>query len=394
MVLMHMTGGRGARIQEHLTLACSNTASRQRSIGIYNGKLFSVTQHHKASRRTNNEFQVARFYPTPVASLLYDYLVFIRPFASMLARRCLAVATAPTTQSRLLFAPMSTAGVWTTQTFSDTLGQISASVLPSLPVRLNARLYRQLCIAISEKHVRGVARPFDRHNDRTRSAPCDIAFAWQSGHRPIQLSTTYGLDGAFPTHLQPRLLQIYAAVSTEWHAFLDMHHSKLPLKRGLTDEPRGLTSEPPLQKRVRLLATGPHATNGMPSPFAYNVEHQVIICQRCCTCLLPTATAWASHLRQEPHRMSGTLLNATIDSFRGLPLRTKAELKRHKPIQSEGGPSQAIEGLACYTGYRCAYPKCNYCTRVKRTMMYEHQPVAHQRHTQSRAHNLLRVMIG
>lgn len=83
--------------------------------------------------------------------------------------------------------------------------------------------------------------------------------------------------------------------------------------------------------------------------------------------------------------MSGTLLNATIDSFRGLPLRTKAELKRHKPTQSEGGPSQAIEGLARYTGYRCAHPKCNYYTRVKRTMMYEHQPVAHQRHAQSRS---------
>jgi hypothetical protein len=254
---------------------------------------------------------------------------------------------------------MSTAGVWTTQTFSDTLGQISASVLPGLPVRLNARLYRQLGIAISEKHVRGVARPFDRHNDRTRNAPCDIAFAWQSGHRPIQLSTTYGLDGAFPTHLQPRLLQIYAAVSTEWHVFLDMHQSRPPLKRGLTDEPRGLTSEPPPQKRVRSLAGGPHATNRGPSPFTYNAEHQIIICQRCGTCLLLTTTAWASHLRQEPHRMSGTMLQATIDSFRGLALRTKAELKRHKLTQSECAPSQAIEGLARYAGYRCAYPNCN-----------------------------------
>lgn len=230
MVLMHMTGGRGARIQEHLTLACSNTASRQRSIGIYNSELFSITQHHKASRRMNNEFQVARFYPTLVASLLYNYLVFIRPFTSILARRCLAIAPAPTTQPTLLFTPMSTAGGWTTQTFSNTLGQISASVLPSLPVQLNTHLYHQLYIAISEKHVQGIAQPFDQHNNQTRSAPCNIAFTWQSGHHLIQLSTTYGLDGAFSTHLQPRLLQIYTVISTEWHAFLDICYSNPPLK--------------------------------------------------------------------------------------------------------------------------------------------------------------------
>jgi hypothetical protein len=48
----------------------------------------------------------------------------------------------------------------------------------------------------------------------------NVAYAWQSGHRPLQRANTYGLDGAFPTHLQPSLLRVYEWVSTRWHEFL------------------------------------------------------------------------------------------------------------------------------------------------------------------------------
>ncbi|KAF1808266.1 hypothetical protein P152DRAFT_228565 [Eremomyces bilateralis CBS 781.70] len=41
----------------------------------------------------------------------------------------------------------------------------------------------------------------------------DIAFAWQSGHRPVQRGITYGLDGAFPDTLQPVLLRVLTGVA-------------------------------------------------------------------------------------------------------------------------------------------------------------------------------------
>jgi hypothetical protein len=82
------------------------------------------------------------------------------------------------------------------------------------------QLYRQLVIGVTEKHVREVHRPFNRFDDKGPHADPNVAFAWQSGHRPIARALNYGLDGAFPTQLQPALLQAYEWVSMRWHEFL------------------------------------------------------------------------------------------------------------------------------------------------------------------------------
>jgi hypothetical protein len=56
----------------------------------------------------------------------------------------------------------------------------------------------------------------------------NFVFAWQSGHRPLQHGTTYGLDGAFPNQLQPALLCAYEWASTRWHEFLHLPSRVIP----------------------------------------------------------------------------------------------------------------------------------------------------------------------
>ncbi|KAH7233833.1 uncharacterized protein BKA55DRAFT_544316 [Fusarium redolens] len=41
----------------------------------------------------------------------------------------------------------------------------------------------------------------------------------------VLTGSTYGLDGAFPDHLQPALLRIYAKISAEWHEFIKIDES-------------------------------------------------------------------------------------------------------------------------------------------------------------------------
>ncbi|KAM5520418.1 hypothetical protein FOXYSP1_14308 [Fusarium oxysporum f. sp. phaseoli] len=89
-----------------------------------------------------------------------------------------------------------------------------------------------LCIGITEKHVREVYEPFNRFDDTGAVADRNVVFAWQSGHRPLQRGTTYGLDGAFPTKLQPQLLHLYEWASTRWHEFLHLPSKKLPVHNG------------------------------------------------------------------------------------------------------------------------------------------------------------------
>jgi hypothetical protein len=87
------------------------------------------------------------------------------------------------------------------------------------------RLYRQLSISITEKHVKKLAKPFNRYDDQSASADLNVVFAWQSGHRPRQRGTTYRLNGAFLSQMQPALLNIYEWASVEWHQFLG-HQSR------------------------------------------------------------------------------------------------------------------------------------------------------------------------
>lgn len=74
---------------------------------------------------------------------------------------------------------------------------------------INIRLYRQLSLSITEKHVKKSVKPFNRYDDQSGNAGRNVVFAWQSGHRPRQRGTTYGLDGPFTSQMQPALLNIY-----------------------------------------------------------------------------------------------------------------------------------------------------------------------------------------
>jgi hypothetical protein len=83
----------------------------------------------------------------------------------------------------------------------------------------------------------------------------NVVFAWQSGHRPIQRATTYGLDGAFPTQLQPALLRAYEWASTRWHEFLHQPSKVMPPSRQFMSAKRlpapGDSSQPLLSPHVQ-----------------------------------------------------------------------------------------------------------------------------------------------
>ena len=224
MMIMLLRGGQGPRATELFSLQCYNSASTNRGIYIYGGAVAYITEHTKARKATNHEFYVVRYLPKDESELLVKYLAYIRPFAGMLRRSCYyQVQPRP-----ILFSHAETANQpWTADRLTGMLKKLSMKVCG---VAFGARLYRQLSIAITEKHIRQCSRPFHRYDDKTIVADIDVAFAWQSGHRPMQRGISYGTDSAFPDALQPALLRVYQWVSIEWHKFLIMdsgHRSSL-----------------------------------------------------------------------------------------------------------------------------------------------------------------------
>lgn len=214
LLLLFLRGGQSPRIPELTSLECSNGPYTSRGIYIHGGLAAYVTRHWKARKSTNQEFNVARYLPRADSALIVYYLTYIRPFADMLSRRCCGRQR----ERRLLFASCEhPEQPWKVEMVTKALKKLTKKVCGTA---FGVRIYRQVSIAITERHVKQISRPFDRYDDTSSKADIDVAFAWQSGHRPIQRGTSYGIDSAYPDSLQPALLRIYRWASEEWHRFL------------------------------------------------------------------------------------------------------------------------------------------------------------------------------
>jgi hypothetical protein len=225
MGILYTACGQVPRITELSSLECENGPSTERGIYVWNGSMVYLTRHHKAKRSTNWEFYVVRFLPAQGGRLLFQYLVYIRPFTEML-RREMRIPEDLKNKTHHLFYSDQAGRPWLSPQFRVILQRATEQAWHQ---RVNAQCYRQLSIGVTEKHVQEVFQPFNRHDDRTASADRNVVFAWQSGHRPVQRSTTYGLDGAFPSQLQPALLRVYEWASTRWHEFLGLPSKHLPV---------------------------------------------------------------------------------------------------------------------------------------------------------------------
>jgi hypothetical protein len=214
MLLIFLFGGQVPRGTDLLAVEHYNSPSNRRGVCIYAGTVIIINTVNKARRATNREFYVARVLPKEVGELFYYYLVYIRPLYCMLYRRCLHTDL---DTSLLFFSPIDQGKPWKTSRLTKGLKECTTKAI-GFPI--GVREYRQLTIAITEKHVKQISKPFNQYDDKSKEADINVAFAWQSGHRPLQRGVSYGLDGAFPDRLQPALLEVYRWVSGEWHKFL------------------------------------------------------------------------------------------------------------------------------------------------------------------------------
>ena len=231
---LHTSCGQVPRLRELLSLELENGPMTKGSISLWNGYVIYTIRHHKAKRQTNKEFHVARFLPAQLGVAFCKYMACIRRLADMLRRERHAHAhrSHPPRSCNLLFHSSNLA--WKPSRITSILKRATKE-LWNYPV--NAQLYRQIAIGITERHVREVYKPFNRYDDVSAHADLNVAFSWQSGHRPLQRGITYGLDGAFPHQLQPALLRAYEWASTRWHEFIKQPSKVLPPRERLDAEP-------------------------------------------------------------------------------------------------------------------------------------------------------------
>ncbi|EXM15599.1 hypothetical protein V3481_018826 [Fusarium oxysporum f. sp. vasinfectum] len=250
---MSLTGGQLPRWPELSSLWVENDELGPRGLYVYKGYIIYVVRHHKAKSSTNREFVVVRFLPAELALAVFKYCTYIHPFINLLDRErgIVSPSEAGQSSSPLLFRTQtvpSNSNVWRTSRFTSVIRKVTTEAWGFV---VNSRLLRQICIGITEKHVREVYRPFNRFDDRSKDAHRNVVFAWQSGHRPLQRGSTYGLDGAFPTTMQPQLLDLYEWASVRWHEFLHLPSKLRPRMNAQvhSDRERILGHQPRLTSR-------------------------------------------------------------------------------------------------------------------------------------------------
>lgn len=213
-LVMYLRGGQAVRASELFSIMHKNSSSSSRGIYVHEGRIVYVTRHSKARQATNHEFHVARYLPLEDSELLATYLAYVRPFTDMVCRLCLQQKE----ERQLFFSSFENpATPWTVDMLTKAMRQLTKDVCG---IGFGVQIYRQLSIAVTEKHVKQISKPFNRYDDKGPNADIAVAFSWQSGHRPLQRGTAYGIDAAFPDSLQPELLRVYQWASREWHTFL------------------------------------------------------------------------------------------------------------------------------------------------------------------------------
>lgn len=248
--------------------------------------------------------------------------------------------------------------------------------------------------------MREAHSPINQYDDRSLDADLNVAFAWQSGHRPLQRGITYGLDGAYPHQLQPALLRAYEWASTRWHEFIHQPSKKVPCE-GKTTFPsnnyRGqkrrssmsllnqLNSPPRGSKKRQKTSTTSmvvlpssigqsslidqhHSSLHLEGLVSIIHQYHILVCRLCHIAVRPGNSI--EHHFRGMHKLKGEKLQQIKVFCSGWSFADPWEVKLPQNF------SKAIPELPVYAGYSCML--CNYLTISRDRIMDHKRKVKHQ----------------
>jgi len=199
-----------------------NSACSRRNFFIIQGHGLFTSEYHKARAATNFSYFVVRYLPDILSILTVLYIAYVRPFANMIYSQTLLYKHVDD-GNYLFCSDESPQKCWNGKILSKTLQEESQA---RLGVKINMRTYRQAAIAIAKTHLKEIAAYFDRNDELCERLIAQnkdhLIFSWQAGHQWSVNASTYGLDKAFPCHLQPELLRQYLRISLIWHRWLKL----------------------------------------------------------------------------------------------------------------------------------------------------------------------------
>jgi len=220
MLAMHLTGGQPARGPELGSIKFRNSAFSLRNFFVISGKAFYVTEYHKARASTQYSYFVVRYLPRCLAELLVIYIAYIRPFCNLLFNQ-ISVRKNSSDGDYLFCSEDSNDKCWNGKKLTEIMQRESGARSGS---KINISKYRHIEVAVTRVHVKEIAGHFAKDDAvwqemLGRNKDFNV-YAWQTGHQLATNNSTYGLDQAYPCHLQPEFVNEYRRISQLWHRWL------------------------------------------------------------------------------------------------------------------------------------------------------------------------------
>jgi len=362
-VAAHVTAGLPARGTEITSVKVYNTDQVLRNLFVLNGRFMIVFEYNKLKATNHRSFYVVRYLPSKLSNLLYQYLVYVRPFMDFLCtqlkidhlRSAEFLFLDPRRKTKHLSSTQATAA------FRHATGQF--------PTQMTLSFYRQVSIAIAKRYISKLVQKSNFYEPKHASDPKNV-LAFGAGHYAHAHLTSYAIDRAYPTRLQPELLELYRRLSTQWQQWNEQYYrdhrhlwgspwnavpgTGVPQDTASAGQKRPSPSDPTqslgLNKKqassALLLQCNTDRAQSDSSGFLYNAQYKIIICVSCGLALQSSSRAWYRHLTLT-HRILGSECKALVERFETYDLCAAEDLT--VPVQ----PVAAIEGLRVIDGFRC-----------------------------------------
>lgn len=387
---IHVTAGLPARGPEITTIKTSNTAQVLRSIFVLNGRFFIVFEYNKTRRTTNQSFYVVRYLPPKLGVLLYQYLVYVRPFADFLCRQ---LGFPHLHSSEFLFPDPKRRGK---HLGSPQATQILRQATQHFPTPMTLALYRQTSLTIAKRYIPKLIQQKNFYKPKDTSDPYNM-IAMGTGHHTRALLTAYAIDRAYPTRLQPELLELYLRLSTLWQAWneqYDQDHRPPPSDQGsataagpsrkrqlgeaeastpwVPEKPYISSSETGQPSYNRTTAFSPAQSTAPPGScpvdFRYDPDHKILICRLCESAMQPGPKSWYRHLNH--HRILGSACTTLMEQF------SQHELLPTEQLVTPTNVVRPVTGLRVFPGFTCKM--CPGFRTVRESKIRDHMGAVHR----------------
>ncbi|KAK2684445.1 hypothetical protein QWA68_016996 [Fusarium oxysporum] len=341
----HFSGGLPGT--EIATIRYINTTLAVRNVFFRGGQMMIIISYNKVRASNNYAFYIVRYLPKELSRSILKYLAIIRPVLGFIARQ---LKVPDWSENEFFFPdPRGKNRHLTSIQASNIIRHLTQDL--ATPWTLSS--YRQAALAIAKRYLSTLVEKSNFYNPTEATNPLRM-FAAGAGHHPRMLLTSYAIDRALPSRLQPELLEIYYRLSKIWHDWNRQYDPRNITPRGPVTYSQNrdvMRANPGVsEQQQKRIEKGDSVSNkdkyNLSDAFIYNAQHRILICVSCGSMIQPGAKSFYGHLNSM-HRITGSACKALMERFQTYDLCPFDELCIPTGIVPQ------IPGLTVFKGFRC-----------------------------------------